>query len=692
MTTCAKTRSTVFTRQKVSAARKNASELEWAIQLKNDAVTRADRYIEVGLDQLWHSVPPQSLPRSITVNRNIGSPVTGLDIDRFGRYPYKFDALNDPWKIVDPTTGQRYPSNDFGAYYRSGLNRHGIFEPQLADRTLLVNTLYPDKGPEWGVDDGFGWVDEQGNRFTFIAYYVHWALWSYERTGLVQHGLHSLRDAYLYTGEIRYARAGCVLLDRVADVYPSLDISVYDHRIYANSHGGTGQGKAIGKIWEAVLVQQFLYAYDAFFPAMDDPELIAFLDGKARQYGLGPKSSGAFIRGNIESGIVKQIFPGQQAGQIHGNNGHHQSALALAAVVYDTLPETQEWIDFVYKPGKLLSNPWRVTGGNLAAIFVNDVDRDGHGNEASPGYNNIWLHYFMTIADLLDGYDLYPSMNLYENVKFRKMFTSMVPLMLIERYMAKIGDFGAAGQPARLLELRVMLKAFRRYGHPIFAQLAYFLNGNKAQGLPLDIFESEPERIEPELAVVISQHGQLRLPSCNLAGYGFAVLRDGSGDEENEVLRANALRDVWLYYGRNTGHGHRDTLNVGICAYGLDLSPDLGYPEVADAFAPQRHEWMNNTIAHNTVVVDRSKQHPHIIGQPRHFDDCGMVKLIDVEAPNVYPQTTMYRRTTAMIRVDEHHSYTVDFFRVKGGSEHHFSFHGAEGAVETEHLRLIPQK
>src|SRR5690606_5445283 len=118
-----------------------------------------------------------------------------------------------------------------------------------------------------------------------------------------------------------------------------------------------------------------------------------------------------------------------------------------------------------------------------------------------------------------------------------------------------------------------------------------------------------------------------------------------------------------------------------------DLSPDLGYP---DNFK-DRTEWVSNTVSHNTVVVDRSKQKDHWVGIPHHFDASSRVQLIEVEAPKGYPQTERYRRTTAMIRVDEENSYAVDFFRVQGGKEHHFSFHGAEGEVTTEGLNLVPQ-
>jgi hypothetical protein len=44
-----------------------------------------------------------------------------------------------------------------------------------------------------------------------------------------------------------------------------------------------------------------------------------------------------------------------------------------------------------------------------------------------------------------------------------------------------------------------------------------------------------------------------------------------------------------------------------------------------------------------------------------------------------------------MIKVDEANSYTVDFFRVKGGNDHTFSFHAAEGTVNTDGLNLTAQ-
>jgi len=55
-----------------------------------------------------------------------------------------------------------FPTNDFEAYYRSGLDEHGVFDPKRADRALLFNTQHPDPNDplhRFGVDDGTGYAE-----------------------------------------------------------------------------------------------------------------------------------------------------------------------------------------------------------------------------------------------------------------------------------------------------------------------------------------------------------------------------------------------------------------------------------------------------------------------------------------------------------------------------------------------------
>lgn len=684
-----KTRSTVYTPEKVAAARANVNLYDWAQNERNRSVSRADGYLQLGYEYLWSAITPQSVPRSFTTNRTAGSPITGEELNSFGAYPWIADPFARPWKLQDPTSGYVFPTNDYWAYYTSGLNENGIFEPELADRSLLVNELYPEKGPGWGVDDGTGWVDENGNRFLFVAYYNHWHNWGREYGGVrrvIVNVLTDFRDAFLYTGDARYARAGIIMLDRIADVYPAMQLDDYKEEDgYFNASGGTGRGKIMGSIWESILVDHFLTAYDAFYPAMDDAEAIAFLSGKSDQYHLGVlKKSAAGIRRNIEDGIVRQVYPAVKNVQIRGNTGMHQANLALAAVVLDHIPETKEILDFNFQAGSFYSSSKMITGGDVLGSLVNNFDRDGGGYHSAAGYNGLIYDAYIAIADILAGYDLYPSADLYQNVKLKKMFDSFWPLLLSDRYVPHIGDSGSTGNKTSLLRLERKIKAFEMFGDPIYAQLAYFLNGNRIDGIHGGIFDQDPDRIAEDIEQVIAEHGTLNLQGTNLTGYGFAALRDGEADSAGSTQR-----DLWMFYGMQQAHSHADTLNIGMHGFGLDLLPEIGYPETGSS-GPQETEWVKNTVSHNTVVVDQSRQ-LFAAAQPRHFDHNETVKLIDVEASAVYPQTDMYRRTTALIRVDDVNSYAVDFFRIKGGQDHHFSFHAAEGAVTTEGLTLTEQ-
>ena len=89
---------------------------------------------------------------------------------------------------------------------------------------------------------------------------------------------------------------------------------------------------------------------------------------------------------------------------------------------------------------------------------------------------------------------------------------------------------------------------------------------------------------------MIETHGVLNLDSEMMTNFGFAMLRAGSEYTDVTATTAkNTSRDVWMYFGTNTGHGHVDTLNLGMTAFGLNFMPDLGYPAITSV-NPERHQ------------------------------------------------------------------------------------------------------
>lgn len=703
---------TYYTNKERRAARQNVETYDWAGELSASAVSSAEVVLsQYTLDDLWRYVGSQHIPRSAWLAGKVSSrpgagewdavhPVDGV---AFAAEP------STQWTV---TNGEyTLPTNDFETYRQSGLDERGAFDPGLADDSLLVNERHPEKGPEWGVDDGLGWVDTDGDlgpagqRWVPVAWAHHWTV-VYGYRSLLERLFH----AYLYTGKQKYARAASVILDRVGDVYPdfSLQSTVYfdsggytaENGFPNPSHGGTGRGKQLGSIWESYWVKAILRAYDAVYPAQDgDTELVSFLQKKATDYpGLAPKSSVAEIRSNIEQNLVKEILPAVKHAQIRGNIGSHQTTLALSAVIQDEPGGyTDDAIDFLLQEGglKKTKNGWRVTGGNIRPSLLSTFDRDGFPYEGSVEYNSLVKSALHNVATVLTdaGIDtgLLPL--------FEQLFSEEPSLSFLNDHVPSIGDTKGVGTPGfdALVEVDVLLEAYSSRSEPELARWIYHRNGERTDGLHKSVFTTDPTAIRDELERIVGSNGSLEMDSRQLAGFGFTGLRAGDAGTNG--------RGVWTYYGRNgygpdegygTSHCHRDTLNIGLFAHGQNLSPDLGYPEQTGEW-PKRWNWTANTVSHNTVVVDEQPQNKQWVAEPKHFDHTDRVQLFDIDASHLYDAVEQYRRTTAQIAVGDD-SYVVDLFCVTGGDDHHFSFHGAETignaktGITTSGLSFTPQQ
>ena len=199
---------------------------------KRQYIEEAEQYVRLDYDFIHASIPSQDIPRTfgLTKPQTLGCLECGRSVLAFGNYAYKMDYINDQWKLVCPSCGLRFPTNDFKSYYEGGLDENGFFRSELAkahndaliakgERGNLVNLLYPEKGESWGVDAGTGYTAENGVTYRWIAYYHHF-LWRNH----VKSFLTSMGNAYIVTGDVKYANRMIVMLDRVADVYPDMSL------------------------------------------------------------------------------------------------------------------------------------------------------------------------------------------------------------------------------------------------------------------------------------------------------------------------------------------------------------------------------------------------------------------------------------------------------------------------------------
>lgn len=270
----------------------NVHQDEDAARLRDQVIRRARPWMELSDDQIWGLMFGPGITRSWMVWSDGHCPACE---ERVPMYNWRMAAMSRPWKTWCPHCEAEFPTNDFAAFYRSGLDPAGIFDPALADRSLLFNAAHPDPNDplhQFGVDDGEGFVQD-GKRWRFIGAYLIYGQWKQAMLG----GIDALSEAYVLTGDSAYARRAGVLLDRVADVYPSFDFSqqavIYEQRL-----GSAGYVS----VWHDACeeTRELAQAYDLVFDAIaGDTQLVALLRTQAARHGLqNRKESFADIQRN----------------------------------------------------------------------------------------------------------------------------------------------------------------------------------------------------------------------------------------------------------------------------------------------------------------------------------------------------------------------------------------------------------
>jgi len=130
-------------------------------------------------------------------------------------------------------------------------------------------------------------------------------------------------------------------------------------------------------------------------------------------------------------------------------------------------------------------------------------------------------------------------------------------------------------------------------------------------------------------------------------------------------------------------HHDNDSLNIYYWKKDHEILSDLGY--LWDhPFKLQN----KRTVAHNTVVIDGKDQiTTGRKGEILVFKTSGHVKVMEMSS-DAYPGAKTYRRTSAIIDHGNGHDYVVDFFRVEGGDIQDYVFHGIETKCEIHDIDL----
>lgn len=684
-----KTQSTFFSAPLVAVIRKTTEQETWAAAVKRHAVEAAAPWKAMTDDALWALMFGHTLPRSWMVWSNGNCPACRQEVPM---YTWTMDALNRPWKTGCPHCHEWFPKNDFYAFYRSGLDEHGVFDPGQADRSLLFNAEHPDpKDPlhGYGVDDGHGAVDGDKRR-RFIGAYLIYGQWRQA----VQAGIQALAQAHVLTGDVVYARKAGILLDRVADLYPTFDYLTeawtYEKQLATSAGYVT--------IWHDACeeTREMALAYDQVFEALrEDREWVAFLSRKAAEFRLPrPKASFADVQANIEDGLLRHPLSHRE--KIESNPPRTDIALLILEAVLS-------WHE---RPEPVLAGIGRMIATHTTVDGVT-------GEKGLDGYSAYVIQGLAQFLQTFEG--LRPGLIktlLREHPQLHQTWRFHIDTRCLQSYYPSCGDSGwFAGRAARYagvvfrrpsttggLSLDPSLFTFlwnlyEATGDVAFVQTLVQANDDKLDNLPWDLREAQPEILRRNIASIIQGEGaMIRLPSLVKPRWHLAFLRSGHGRHE---------RAVWLDYDSGNRHAHMDGMNLGLFAHGLDLMPDFGYPPVQfGGWDSPRSRWYMMTAAHNSVTVDGQNQKgtqwqptsDSIAGTLTLWVDVPGLHAVRASGENLYEQTRQYERTVLLVDVSNKDFYVLEIFRVVGGTDHAKFIGSHFGTLQTQGLKLQPDR
>ena len=651
-----------------------APDAPWAESARKSAVEAAAPWLAMTDEALWDLMFGPTITRSWMVWSNGHCPACRNPVPM---YSWKADALKAPWKLECPHCGTRFPKNDFHAFYRSGLDEHGVFDPQLADRRLLFNAEHPDQAIPSTVRGGRrqrlrGRREPRGGSSGPISSTASGSRPSSTASS-------TSPQAYLLTGEPDYAHKAAVLLDRVADLYPT-----FDFKTQAVMYEGPASDGYVSTWHDACEeTRQLALAYDQVSGRSSTRTPACGASWRARPTNTGSrtaKATAADIRRNIEDRILRDAIA--NSAKIRSNYPRTETALVIIHSVLGwpaNRPEVKAMIDAMVAKATAVDG---VTGEKGMAAYA-----------ASTIAN---LAYVLALFDRLETGFLEDM--LARHPSLRNAYRFHYDTWFGGHNYPEIGDSGNFGRrqtrfaganflrdPFLPSMFTFFWRLYKLTGDPAYVQVLYSENGETVDGLPFDLLGPEPAEFQRRVAEAIARHGAgIRGPSFNRERWHLALLRSGSGADE---------RAVWIDYDTGGRHGHADAMNIGLFAKGLDLMPDLGYPPVqyGGGWAGPKALWYRRAAAHNTVVIDGQDQKmtsPMTIGGRTTLWALGeAIRAIRVSAPEA-GEAERYERTVALVDISPADSYVLDVFRVAGGRDHARFMRGHFGSLTMPGLAL----
>jgi len=540
-----------------------------------------------------------------------------------------------------------------------------------------------DDGGGWVAPDDVpeSWAVDPGERVYTTAVYNGYI------TRVMLNALSPIARTYALTGEQEYARVAARLLDVLATACPDSvnndlfkeSTSVFYRRGYTAGRVLRDFVDATDLIWNSgeLGVASPTNAGTSIEENVAENLIVETADFCWRDMFEGYPEPGVIVPDDYEKAPYHRIY--------HNGTADYQEALVLASSL---LGLDVGWAE------------WSLEGQvSLQNFLANTVYRDGQYYEI--GYSDSYLawadlSYLLRNETYPDGYDI------YDNARFQNLNVSGPRRLGIAGRHPKFGDVHTAGGDAGGIGydtspkrgdfdsvVQFYARADSTEERDRYAQILAEISGgdpndqllanvndemgywevrgrtwplfNVREGIDgFDLDDLEIENRDSEL----------------LDGKGLAMLRPEEGHDRGAMVR----------YGASLSHTHADELGLWVYGGGREMSYDPG----RNPKAQMMFSFWRQTVAHNTAVVNEwsSISVEDDGGSVRTFADRDGYTLADVENDQSYAHEDVdtYRRATAMLDLDDEHSYFVDLFRVDGPGKEvvDYSFHGQGVAFDTD--------
>ena len=240
---------------------------------------------------------------------------------------------------------------------------------------------------------------------------------------------------------------------------------------------------------------------------------------------------------------------------------------------------------------------------------------DGSWFEGAWGYHYYTMSALAPLAEALRnvGVDVYTD-------RYRSFYAAPLRFALPNGRLPAFNDSGEANAYGPWTRYEV---AYARWRDPLFAAMLKDRRRTSRESLLFGV--SEPDA-----------SAQFPAGSRNYPVSGYAYLQCDEG--------TNAPVAVVDYAPHGGGHGHPEKLQLLLYARGEIVAPDPGCIAYG---VPLHREWYRQTIAHNTVAVDRRSQKP-CRGKLGLYAATPELAVVSASADDAY-DGVRFRRTVAML-------------------------------------------